>query len=183
MYTYQSDEVLCGPVGTRDDVFVRLEGLRRKGHNDKGNVRQKAKVGYCPCCVAPTHVGIPTSYLPGENDGRKHQAIDLRAKFGPWKPRRFRALKYCYESNNREPLPTGWDWAANSLQKAFPPPLIRGTRTGPPTLITTIGEARKARRQQISEARARKEVCPVRAVQDKTPEIAKGEVNTMEMLI
>ena len=91
-------------------------------------------------------------------------------------------MNYVYESNNREPLPVGWDWAANSLRIAFPPPLIRGTRAGPPTPITTIGEARKARRQQILEARASTEVCPVRAVQDKTPEIAKGEVNTMEIV-
>ena len=73
-HTYQSAEVLFGPVGTRDDVLVRIEGLRRKGRNDKGNVRQKAKVGYCPCCAIPTHVGIPMSYRPGENDGRKQQS-------------------------------------------------------------------------------------------------------------
>ena len=79
-------------------------------------------------------------------------------------------------------MPIGWDWAANSLQKAFPPPLIRGTRTGPPAPITTIGEARKARRQQSLEARASKEVCPVRAVQDKTQDISKGKVNTMEIV-
>ena len=90
-------------------------------------------------------------------------------------------MKYSYESNNREPLPIGWDWAANSLRIAFPPPLIHGTCTGPPTPITTIGEARKARRQRILEARARKEVCPDRAIQDKTPEITKGESNTMEI--
>ena len=63
-------------------------------------------------------------------------------------------MKYSYESNNREPLPISWDWAANPLHIAFPPPLIRGARTGPPTPITTIGEARKARRQRILEARA-----------------------------
>ena len=51
VYAYQSDEVLFGPVGTRDDVLVRIEGLRRKGRNDKHNVCQKAKVGYCPCCA------------------------------------------------------------------------------------------------------------------------------------
>ena len=132
VYPYQSAEVLFGPVGTRDDVLVRIEGLRRKGHYDKHNVCQKAKVGYCPCCTIPTHVGIPMSYRLGENDDRKQQAIDLWAQFGPWGHRRFCLLKYCYERNNREPFPIGWDWAANSLQKAFPPPLIRGTRAGPP---------------------------------------------------
>ena len=49
VYAYQSMEVLFGPVGTRDDVLVRLEGLRCKGHSDKQAVCQKAKVGYCPC--------------------------------------------------------------------------------------------------------------------------------------
>ena len=88
-------------------------------------------------------------------------------------------IDLCYESNNREPLPTGWDWAANSLKKAFPPPLIRGTSTGTPTPITTIGEARKTRRQQFSEARAREEVCPVHAARDTTQETSKGEVNTL----
>ena len=49
----------------------------------------------------------------------------------------------------------------------------------PPTPITTIGEARKARRQQSLEARASKEVCPVRAAQDTTEETSKWEVNPM----
>ena len=47
VYAYQSAEVLFGPLGTRDDVLVRLEGLRRKGRNDKHNACQEAKVGYC----------------------------------------------------------------------------------------------------------------------------------------
>ena len=88
-------------------------------------------------------------------------------------------MKYVYESNNREPLPIGWDWAANSLHIAFPPPLIRGTCAGPPTPITAIGEARKARRQRILEARAGKEVCPGRAIQEKTPAVTKKKSNTM----
>ena len=90
-------------------------------------------------------------------------------------------MKYSYESNNREPLPIGWDWAANSLHIAFPPPLIRGMRTGPPAPITTIGEACRARRQRILEARANKEVCQRRAIQDKTPGLTKEKSNTMEI--
>ena len=35
---YQSAEVLFDSVQTRDDVLVRLEGLRCKGHNGKQNV-------------------------------------------------------------------------------------------------------------------------------------------------
>ena len=177
VYSYQSAEDPFNSVATRDDVLVRIEGLRCKGRYDKQNICQKVKVGFCPFCSTPTHVAIPTSYRLGEYDDRKLQAIDLRAQFGPWGPRRFCALKYSYESNNREPLPTGWDWAANSLRNAFPPPLIRGNRMGPPTEITTIGEARKARRQKFLGDRAREEVCPVRPVQGNTPETIKGEVN------
>ena len=119
VYAYQSPEVLFDAAKTRDDVLVRLEGLRCKSHNDKQNVCQKAKVGFCPCCAIPTHVAIPNSYALGENDFRNQQAIDPWAAFGPWGPRRSAATKYVYESNNREPLPTVWGWAANSLQKVF----------------------------------------------------------------
>ena len=45
---------------------------------------------------------------------------------------------------------------------------------GPPTQITTIGEAR---RQKFLEERAREEVCHVQPIQDKLPESIKGEVN------
>ena len=79
VYTYQSPEVLFDSVGSRDDLLVRLEGFHCRGHSDKG-VCQKAKVGYCPCCVIPTYVGIPNSYRLGEFDGRKQQALDLRAQ-------------------------------------------------------------------------------------------------------
>ena len=47
----------------------------------------------------------------------------------------------------------------------------------PPTPITTIGEARKTRRQQRQEDRAKKEVCPVRAIEDPTQANTKGNVN------
>ena len=107
VYTYQYAEVLFGLVGARDDILVRLEGLHCKGHSGRG-VCQKAKVGYCPCCIIPTHVGIPNSYRLGEYDDRKQQAIDLWAHYGHWGPRRLCAVKYCYESNNRQPLPKDW---------------------------------------------------------------------------
>ena len=181
VYAYQSSEVLFDAVGTRDDVLARLEGLRCKGHNDKRNVCQKAKVGFCPCCAIPTHVAIPNSFALGGNGIRKQQTIDLWAAFGPWGPRRFVAMKYVYESNNREPLPTGWDWAANSLRIAFPPPLIRGMCAGSPTQIATVGEARKARRQRISEARASKQVLQGHAIKDKKPEVIKENTNAMEI--
>ena len=88
-------------------------------------------------------------------------------------------MKYCYESNNRQPLPKDWDWAANSLRRAFPPPLLRGNATGPPTPITTIGEARKARRAKFLKERAREEACKVKPLQDKQMESIKGELNVV----
>ena len=90
-------------------------------------------------------------------------------------------MKFAYESNNREPLPIGWDWAANSLRIAFPPPLIRGMRTGSPTQIATVGEARKARRQRILEARASKQVLQGHVIKDKKPEVIKENSNAMEI--
>ena len=45
VYAYPSSAGLFDDVKVRDDVLVRLEGLRRTGHNDKSSVRQKAKVG------------------------------------------------------------------------------------------------------------------------------------------
>ena len=92
-------------------------------------------------------------------------------------------MKYCYDGNNREPLPKDWDWAANSLRMAFPPPLLRGNATGPPTPITTIGEARKARRAKFLEERAREEVRKVKPIQDKQMEPIKGEVNVVAKVI
>ena len=82
-------------------------------------------------------------------------------------------MKYVYESNNREPRPSGRDWAANSLRIAFPPPLIRGMCAGAPTPITTVGGTRKVQQRRISVARMRKEVLPGRATEDSKPEVAK----------
>ena len=48
---------------------------------------------------------------------------------------------------------------------------------GPPTQITTSGEARKARRQKFSGDRAREEVCHVHPVQGNTQGTSKGEVS------
>ena len=52
----------------------------------------------------------------------------------------------------------------------------------PPLQLPRLVKHFKVRRQQALEARASKEVCPVRAIQDKAQEIAKGEVNTMEIV-
>ena len=66
---------------------------------------------------------------------------------------------------------------------AFPPPLFRGYAKGCPTPITTIGEARKARRAKFLEARAREEVCKVKPIQDKQMESIKGELNVVEKVM
>ena len=50
---------------------------------------------------------------------------------------------------------------------------------GPPTLITTIGEARLARRQKFLEDRAREEVRQVHPVQSNPPESIEGELNSV----
>ena len=102
-------------------------------------------------------MGIPNSYKLGEFDERKQQGIDLWVKLGPWAPRRLSAVKYCLESNNRQPLPKDWDWAAGSLRKAYPPALLRQNKDGPPDPILTVGEVRKARRMKFLEDRAREE--------------------------
>ena len=179
VYTYQSAEVLFGKVCARDEILVRLEGLHCRGHSDRG-VCQKAKVAYCPCCVIPTHVAIPMSYPLGDHDARKQEAIDVWAKYGPWGQRRLCAIKYCLESNNRQPLPKDWDWAANSLPRAFPPPLIRGNKAGPPTQITTIGNARAARRENFLNERAREEKCEAQPIRNKSEETFPGKESTMK---
>ena len=50
---------------------------------------------------------------------------------------------------------------------------------GPPTPITTIGEARLLRRQKFLEERAREEICAVQPIQGKPAESIQGEVSTV----
>ena len=163
-YAYQSAEVLFGPVQARSDLLIRLVGRRCKGHSDRQSVTQRAKVGYCPCCATPTHVAVPLSYELGKDDRRKRTSMDLWAQFGPWAQRRHAAIYYTLEGNDRQPLPAGWDWAANTLDFAFRPALIRGMQDGVPVPITTTAESRRRERQRMEAANARRRIRPPPAI-------------------
>ena len=93
-YAFQPAEVLFHRIGARDEVLVRLEGIRRKGHDDRKAICQKAKIENCPCWEIPTHVAVTRSFARGTYDRRKEQTIDMWAEFGPWGPRRFCAIDY-----------------------------------------------------------------------------------------
>ena len=54
-------------------------------------------------------------------------------------------------------------------------------REGPPTPITTVAQARKLQQRRILEARARKEVLPRPAFEDKQPEVIKENASAMEI--
>ena len=144
VYAYQSAEVLFDLIGVRDEILIRIDGLRCKGHKSSETC-QKAKLGYCPRCAIPTHIAIPNSFELGEFPIRKQQVMDLWAKHGPWGPRRLAAMKYALEDNSRQGQPPTWDWAARSLHFAFPPPLIRARADGPPEPIITLAETRRRR--------------------------------------
>ena len=59
---------------------------------------------------------------------------------------------------NCTPLPTGWDWAAKSLDFLAPDPLIRGVHRGDPVAIPTVASAKagilaKTKRDKITDVR------------------------------
>ena len=45
--------------------LIRLVGPEAKGRDAEGNLAQKAKVGFCPCCEQATHIAVPSSFLLG----------------------------------------------------------------------------------------------------------------------
>ena len=159
-YAFQSAEVLFGPVQTTHDILIRLEGRRCKGHSDRQHTTQRAKVGYCPCCTLPTHVAIPLSYVLGEDDRHKRIAMDIWAEWGPLGQRRYAALFYALINNGRQPMPVGWDWAAKTLNFAYPSVLIRGVPNGVPTPILTVDEARRLEHQRRNLEAARPRIRP-----------------------
>ena len=159
-YALQSAEILFGPIGTTHEILIRIEGRRCKGHSDRTQNTQRAKLGYCPCCTRPTHVALPFSYDLGVDDPHKRVAMDLWAEWGPWGQRRYAGVYYALLSNDRRQTPPGWDWAARTLHIAYPPLLIRGTQNGPPTPILTVDEARRQERLRRQRAMARPQVRP-----------------------
>ena len=76
---YQSRDVVYDHCLTWKSILVRLEGRLSKGHDAKakGNLCQKAKVGYCPCSTQATHVAIPPAYATGELGPFKLMGIRL----------------------------------------------------------------------------------------------------------
>ena len=118
-----------------------LEGARGKV---KDGLCQKARVGFCPCCARATHVAIPQTYAIGAMGPLKQMGARLWAASGPWAPRRLAAIDYSMRYINNYPLPTGWDWAAKSLDIQAPEPIIRGTRGGEPIVIRAISQTNDA---------------------------------------
>ena len=90
--------------------------------------------------------------------------MDLWAQFGPWAQRRHAAIYYTLEGNDRQPLPAGWGWGANTLDFAFRPALIRGMQDGVPVPITTTAESRRRERQRMEAANARRRIRPPPAI-------------------
>ena len=143
---YQSWDAVYGHCEAWKWTLVRLEGRLSKGNDGKAKdgICQKAKVGYCPCCTRATLVAIPQSYAIRAMDPSKHVGIRLWAAFRPWAPRRLAAIGYSMRYINSYPLPTGWDWAAKSLDIQAPEPIIRGTRGGEPIVIRAISQTHDA---------------------------------------
>ena len=108
----------------------------------KHSAAQRGKIGYCPCCVSATNVAIPGTYCLTSFNVLKHTGLFLWANGGPWAPRRPAAIGYLLRFNDRMPLPTGWDWAANSLEFAPPLAVVRGTFWGARIPIPTVTEAK-----------------------------------------
>ena len=121
-------------------------------------------------------MALPLSYDLGEDDPYKRTAMDIWAEWGPWGQRRYAGLFYAYRSNERRPMPPGWDWAANTLHLAYPPVLIRGVPNGEPMPILTVDEARRQERQRRPMTNARLPVRPPPpAILDRTSNATPGE--------
>ena len=121
---YQSAEMLFGRREEDGYISVRLQGACARAHQggQKGDMTQRAKVGYCPCCTRPTHVAARSRYMAGEYSGHKAHGIQLWKEHGPWAVRYFAATVY---TRGTGCLPSDWDWAAQYLTLE-PPTLFDG---------------------------------------------------------
>ena len=82
---YRSWVVVCDHCEAWKATIMRLEDRLSKGRDAKaGNIRQRAKAGYCPCCACATHAAVPPSYVLGVQDPLKQKGVRLWSKFGPW---------------------------------------------------------------------------------------------------
>ena len=121
--TYQSAEVLfdrCEGVGP---VLARLLGTcaRTRQGGQKGDMTQRAKVGYRPCCPRPNRVAVPPRYVAGKYSGHEAHGIRLRKEHGPWAVRYFAAAVYARDTGC---VPFAWDWATQSM--VLKPPTLFG---------------------------------------------------------
>ena len=136
---HQSWGIAHGHCAARQSTLVGFEGRLSKGHNGKADgLCQKSTGGYCPCCARATRVAISPPYSLGPLGGLKQTGIRLWAEFGPWAPRSLAAMEYPMLYIERYPLPTGWDWAAKSLDFNAPDPVIRGAPGGEPDVTPII---------------------------------------------
>ena len=121
---YQPAEMLFGRREEGGYISVRLQGTCARAHQggQKGDMTQRAKAGYRPCCTRPTHVAAPSRYMAGEYSGRKAHGIQLRKEHGPWAVCYFAATVYVRGNGC---LPSDWDWAAQYLTLE-PPTLFDG---------------------------------------------------------
>ena len=91
---YQSSEVAFAWRDVRRSVQIRPMGQASRGYSGtKRGLAQRAKVGYCPCCSAVTHVTGSPSPVPGSLEAPETQGMQLRKKFGPLGGRDFGARR------------------------------------------------------------------------------------------
>ena len=84
-------------VGQREGnsrIPVRIEGACA---GRKGDVAQRAEVGYRPCCARPTHIAVPSRYVGGEFSPQKAREISLRTERGTWPGRCFAACLFAQQ--------------------------------------------------------------------------------------
>ena len=136
--------------------LVRSEGRTSRARGEgETDVPQQAKVGYCPCCTAPTHVmGLP-SREAGVFEPLEARGVALSAQFGPWEGRRFAAFR-CSEFFGR--LTKEWDWAASRVALATNPASLPARRDP-----VTTNERKKGKKR-----------CPHMRVRGKAPHSRDG---------
>ena len=72
----------CEAAGS---ILLRMRGNAPKGHESlkTRSLTPRAKVGYCSCCVAATHVAAPRRYAQGEIVPLKVRGTSLWKLYGP----------------------------------------------------------------------------------------------------
>ena len=77
-------EVGCGSRGAGGPLLVCLSSTTSRAHSEtKQNLAQRAKVGYCPCCVRATHVATPPAFSLAEYDALRVTDLALSEQFRP----------------------------------------------------------------------------------------------------